>query len=364
MGAAGGGGDVEFSLLGPDHDRIVELSYDIMDKIADVPGLTNIVSSHRPGRPELTFRPRYERMAEAGVTVQELATTLRASVEGIVATQYRDRNREYDLKVILDSSATDSEAKIANIPVVTPGGIYTLSQLTDIEFTSGPTMLLRKDKFSAVTISGTVTEGVTTGQAVGRIREIFQDDLQLPEGYRIDWGAQVEILDDTVSDMLGTFFLAMLLTYMLLVAILESFVQPLYILATLPLGLIGVFLAIVITGQTLSIVAMMAIIMLVGIVVNNAILLLDQTNRYVREGRGVRESLLEACPIKLKPVLMATLAIIFGMLPMALGIGASGKELRQPMGIVSIGGLIVSALLTLYVIPSVYYLFHRENKER
>jgi len=364
MGAAGGGGDVEFSLLGPDHDRIVELSYDIMDKIADVPGLTNIVSSHRPGRPELTFRPRYERMAEAGVTVQELATTLRASVEGIVATQYRDRNREYDLKVILDGSATDSEAKIANIPVVTPGGIYTLSQLTDIEFTSGPTMLLRKDKFSAVTISGTVTEGVTTGQAVGRIREIFQDDLQLPEGYRIDWGAQVEILDDTVSDMLGTFFLAMLLTYMLLVAILESFVQPLYILATLPLGLIGVFLAIVITGQTLSIVAMMAIIMLVGIVVNNAILLLDQTNRYVREGRGVRESLLEACPIKLKPVLMATLAIIFGMLPMALGIGASGKELRQPMGIVSIGGLIVSALLTLYVIPSVYYLFHRENKER
>ena len=334
-----------------------------MNKISDIPGLTNIVSSHRPGRPELTFRPRYDKMAEAGVSVQELATTLRASVEGIVSTQYRDRNREYDLKVMLDRSTTDSEAKLASIPVVTQRGTYTFSQLTDIEFAAGPTMLLQKDKLSAVNISGSVTTGVTTGQAVSRIRQVLQNDVELPEGYRIDWGTQVEILDDTVSDMLGTFFLALLLTYMLLVAILESFVQPLYILATLPLGLIGVFLAILITGQTLSLVAMMAIIMLVGIVVNNAILLLDQTNRYVRDGKGVRESLLEACPIKLKPIVMATMAIIFGMLPMAVGLGASGKEMRQPMGIVSIGGLIVSAFLTLYVIPAVYYLFHRDDKK-
>ena len=364
MGGAGGGGsDLEFSVLGPEHDRIVEISEEIMNKISDIPGLTNIVSSHRPGRPELTFRPRYDKMAEAGVSVQELATTLRASVEGIVSTQYRDRNREYDLKVMLDRSTTDSEAKLASIPVVTQRGTYTFSQLTDIEFAAGPTMLLQKDKLSAVNISGSVTTGVTTGQAVSRIRQVLQNDVELPEGYRIDWGTQVEILDDTVSDMLGTFFLALLLTYMLLVAILESFVQPLYILATLPLGLIGVFLAILITGQTLSLVAMMAIIMLVGIVVNNAILLLDQTNRYVRDGKGVRESLLEACPIKLKPIVMATMAIIFGMLPMAVGLGASGKEMRQPMGIVSIGGLIVSAFLTLYVIPAVYYLFHRDDKK-
>ena len=165
------------------------------------------------------------------------------------------------------------------------------------------------------------------------------------------------MMQDSVREMGRAAILAILLTFMLLVAILESFLQPLLIMSTVPLALIGVIFALFMTGTTMSIVSMMAIIMLVGIVVNNAILMLDYANQLRREeGKSVREALLIACPVKLKPILMSNIAIILGMLPMALGIGDSGQEFRQSMGIVSIGGMIVSTLLTLYVIPAMYYV--------
>lgn len=359
--AGGGGSPVSLFVMGQEQQIVEDLTAEIMEKIVHVPGLTNLDSSLRPGRPELTYRPKYDRMAAAGVTVQDLAMTLRSSVEGLVATQYREIDREYDLKVLLDRPSIDTPAKIADIPVVTRQGVYTFSQLADLEFSTGTSMLMRKDKYSAVEITGGTAAGYPLGSVVGGIREVIRRDVELPSGYRIEWGGEGEMLDDTVSDMLRTFFIAILLTYMLLAAVLESFVQPIYILATLPLALIGIFLALFITGQTMNIISMMAIIMLIGIVVNNAILLLDYTNQLVREGKETKEALLTACPTKLKPIVMATLAIILGMLPMAVGIGSAGKELRQPMGIVSIGGLIVSALLTLYIIPSLYYIFRRKR---
>jgi HAE1 family hydrophobic/amphiphilic exporter-1 len=161
-----------------------------------------------------------------------------------------------------------------------------------------------------------------------------------------------EIMQETIGEMMFTFILAILLTYMLLAAILESLTQPLLILGTIPLALIGVFAGLSMTGISMNIISMMAIVMLIGIVVNNAILLLDYTNILIRErGHSVHDALLEACPTKLKPILMSSTAIILGMLPMALGIGAAGREFRQPMGVVSIGGLVVSTLLALIVIP-------------
>jgi HAE1 family hydrophobic/amphiphilic exporter-1 len=170
------------------------------------------------------------------------------------------------------------------------------------------------------------------------------------------------MLGEAILDMGFAFILAFMLTYMLLAAILESFTQPLMILATIPLAMIGVFILLYFSGLNLSVMAMLAIVMLIGIVVNNAILILDYANVLVRSGKSVKDALLEAAPIKLKPILMTTIAIILGMSPMALGIGSAGKEFRQPIGVVSIGGLIASGILTLYVIPAVYQLVHREKK--
>jgi HAE1 family hydrophobic/amphiphilic exporter-1 len=187
-------------------------------------------------------------------------------------------------------------------------------------------------------------------------------DLELPPGYMIDWGGTAEMIQETTTDMLRTFLIAFVLVYMLLAAILESLSQPLVILGTVPMALIGVFLALFLTGKTMNTISMMAIIMLLGIVVNNAILMLDYTNLLRRQGKDMRTALIEACPTKFKPIVMVTVAIILGMLPLALGIGASGVEFRQPMGIVAIGGLVVSSVLTLIVIPSILNLATRSKR--
>jgi HAE1 family hydrophobic/amphiphilic exporter-1 len=183
------------------------------------------------------------------------------------------------------------------------------------------------------------------------------DNIDLPSGYHFSWGGEAEMFEQMVKDLLFAFLLAIILTYMLLAAILESFWQPVLILITLPLALIGVFIIMFYTETTMNLTSMMGIIMLIGIVVNNAILILDYTNQLVREEHmSIREALIKACPTKLKAIVMATLAIILGLLPMALGIGDAGKEMRQPLGIVSIGGLVASTFLTLYVVPACYYL--------
>ena len=176
--------------------------------------------------------------------------------------------------------------------------------------------------------------------------------MGLPDGYALSWGGDTELLNETVGEFIFVFVLAIVLTYMLLAAILEKFGQPLLILSTIPLSLIGVVIAFLLTGKTMNIVSMLAIVMLVGLVVNNAILILDYANQLRRNGAGVREALLKAAPTKLKPILMANIATMLGMLPMALGIGASGAEMRQPMGIVSIGGLAAATFLSLFVIPA------------
>jgi hydrophobic/amphiphilic exporter-1 (mainly G- bacteria), HAE1 family len=162
-------------------------------------------------------------------------------------------------------------------------------------------------------------------------------------------------LQKTTADMIMAFLIAVILTYMLLAAVLESLGQPL--LGTVPLSIIGVLGSLFITGLSLNIISMLSIVMLVGIVVSNAILMLDYTNVLVRtRGKSVTEALLEACTAKLKPILMANIAIVISLIPMAMGVGASGAELRQPMGVVTIGGILASTALSLYFIPILYQM--------
>jgi len=166
-----------------------------------------------------------------------------------------------------------------------------------------------------------------------------------------------------MMDLGFAFALGIILTYLLLVVILESFIQPFYIMFTVPLGLIGVIISAVITNTALGISGLMGVILLTGIVVNNAILILDLTNQLVREeGKHIKESLIYSSVVKLKPIIMSNAALALGMLPLALGIGDAGVEIRTPLGIVSVGGIVASTLLTIFVIPALYYIFAKEKK--
>lgn len=364
---SGPGAPIEFYLLGQDLDKLEEIKAEIVEKAKDIEGLVNFDNSSSAGKPEMTVRPDRQKIAELGVTVQEIALTMRAAIEGVVSTQYKDKGEEYDMVVTMSDESVNTPEKIAAIPIMTQMGSYRLSDLAQVEFTKGFTKVLRRDKFTAIKFTGDAAAGVPTGDIINKVNEIIDGKIvdgqkvggiDFPPGYRVKWGGTSEMQIQMVIDLAFAFFLAIILTYMLLAAMLESLWQPVLIMLTLPLALVGVVILMYYTNTFLGLTAIMGVIMLIGIVVNNAILILDYTNQLIRgeEKMKVKEALIKSAPEKLKPIIMSTTAIILGLLPMAIGIGSAGKEMRIPLGIVSIGGLVASTFLTLIVIPVAYYV--------
>ena len=353
--AGGGQNPIDFYLQGYDIETLSELSDEFIAKAREIDGLINFNSNMKSGKPELTIYPKRKELAASGLTIYDLALTMRSAVEGLTATKYRDKGEEYDIVVSLNSESVNSPEEIRNIPIVSANGTFRLSQLADIEFTEGTTKIVHRDKIKSAQFTGGVATGFAQGDIMKKITEL-QESTELPNGYRFIWGGMSEMMEENNREMGKAFMIAILLTYLLLAALLESFAKPLLILGTFPLALIGVLLAMAIFNINMGMMSMMGIIMLIGIVVNAAILLMDYTETLRKQGKSTKEALIEACPTKLKPILMSAIAIIFGMLPMAMGIGESGAEMRIPLGIVSIGGIIVSTLMTLYVIPAMFYL--------
>lgn len=355
MGGGGGQSAVDFYILGPDLDVLDRYKDTLMMNAKNVTGLINFDNSARTGKPEIRIEPIREKLAETGLTVQEMALSIRAAVEGIEVTEYEESGEEYDIKITFDDNVINSPEKIGKIPLATPRGVFRVAQLAKVSFSDGFSRILHYSKMPAIQFTGANALGVPTGNVIADMQTVL-DDIDLPTGYRFEWSGTSEMQQEMVADLLFAFLIAFILTYMLLAAILESFWQPLLILVSVPLAFIGVILLSYYTDTNFGLTANMGIIMLLGIVVNNSILILDYTN-HLRNTEGIlpREALMKAAPVKLKPIIMSTVAIILGMLPMAIGMGDAGYEIRQPLGVVSIGGLVASTFLTLLVIPAGYF---------
>ncbi|GAB4184497.1 MAG: efflux RND transporter permease subunit [Calditrichia bacterium] len=356
----GGQAPITFQLLGQEIETLESLKEKLIPELKNIPGLVNLNTSSRKGKPEVSIIPDRKKLTRAGISVYDLAITLRTGMTGLVTTKYKENGEEYDIRLMLEDKSVDDLEKIGNITIIGPNGRYTVNQLAEVKMVTGYNKILHYNKFKSIQFTGSTSPEIPLGEVVAEINKKI-DELNLPSGYQIKWAGDAQMMQETMTDMLRTFIIAIFLTYMLLAAILESLTQPLLILGTVPLALIGVFSGLFITGKTMNMISMMAIIMLLGIVVNNAILLLDYTNELRKKGMKITEALIEACPTKLKPIIMSSIAIILGMLPMALGLGSAGSEVRQPMGIVAIGGLVISTLLSLWVIPVLYNLTMRES---
>ncbi len=360
----GGQSPIQYFLLSTDKDVLDSYVPILNAKMKQVEGLINYDVTYRTGKPQLTIIPKRRVIADAGITAYDLAMTVRAATEGLTSSVYRENGEEYDIRVTFEDTSIQTPEEIGALTVATPYGPYTVSQLASITNTQTTTQITHRDKLASLVITGEPATGFPLATVTGNIQKAF-DEMDFGSDVEVKVGGQAEDMDETNRDMGQAFGLAIILTYMLLASLLESFTQPFLILTTLPMATIGVFLLMFLAGTTMNLFSMMAIIMLIGLVVNDAILILDYTKTLMKnDNLTAKEALLIACPTKMKPVIMTTLAIILGMLPMAMGIGSAGKEMRIPMAMVQIGGMATSTILTLLLIPSLFYLTHSKKEKK
>jgi hydrophobic/amphiphilic exporter-1 (mainly G- bacteria), HAE1 family len=352
--AIGGPGQapIQVQISGPDYALLRDLAEQVTARLTVLPALSDVNSTLEPPRSELTFRPDRGTLADYGLTVGQIGQALRASIEGTPSGVFRGEiGQERDIRVRLAADARARADQIGELHVRSSRGPVRLAALGQLVETSSPTAILRVDRVRTVEINAHIGRGTLT-DAVASIDAQMQAS-PLPVGYAYRIGGDFEHFGDAIGAVLVALLLAITLTYIVLAMILESFIHPITIMLTLPLGAVGAFLGLFLWGASMNIFSMMAIIMLVGIVVNNAILILDYTAQLRRRGLDMLEALLQAAPARLRPIVMTNIAIVFALLPQALS-GGAGAAFRVPMAVVTIGGVMLSAVFTLFLIPVIY----------
>ena len=360
---------IQMQLQGPDYDTLVELAEKVAAEMRQVQGAADVGLETRGRRPEIEVEIDRPLAGSLGVDVMQVATALRPAFAGVDAGDWLTPDgQSYDVYVRLPADARETVADLAALPLAAtnlapsedapaaPPAMIPLGQVAKIRQGIGPGEIQHLDRERVVTV-GANAEGRPLSAVIAGINARMPN-VNMPPGYGFTQGGEAEASAEVFGDMFAAMGIAVLLMYFVLVLQFESFLDPLAILISLPLSLIGVMLALLITGDTLNLMSLIGVLLLMGIVAKNAILLIDFAKWRHEEGTPLRESLVEAGRIRLRPILMTSLALIAGMIPVALGSG-EGAEFRAPMGRAIIGGVITSTLLTLLVIPTIYELMDR-----
>ena len=358
-GVGGDNKQVRFSLLGPDLGQLARLSDQIQAKLRAIPGVVDLDSSLKAQKPTISIEPKRDIGSDLGIGVAEIGNALRPLLAGEAASSWRAPDDEnYDVNVRLapsDRSTVEDLSRLMLVSTQTNSDgsprMVPLRQVADITPAVGANQINRRDLNREVELSAN-TAGRSAGQVNADIK-LMLDQVAWPPGYRYQIGGSTKSMNESFGYALAALALAIVFIYMILASQFASFVQPLAIMSSLPLTLVGVFLALMLFGSTLNMFSIIGFIMLMGLVTKNAILLVDFTNQARRAGMERGAALLEAAHVRLRPILMTTLAMVFGMVPLAFGM-SEGSEQRAPMGQAVIGGIITSSLLTLVVVPVAY----------
>ena len=344
-------------LRGDDLAALQRLNEDALARIKQVPGAIDVDSSLETGQPEMVATINRELAADMGFDVGGVAMQLRGLVEGVVPTKLREADKEYDIRVRLAPEFRNDFDILSRTPLYSPtGAVVRARDIVRLEPAVGPTNIDREGRRRQAKI-GVELAGRSLGEVTNDVAAAMAQ-VSMPPNFEWGFAGDVELMQDAASAMGLALVLAVAFIYIVLASQFESFLEPLLIMLSLPLALVGALLAILLTGKNLGMPAMIGIVMLMGLVTKNAILLVDLTNQYVREGLSVEGAILKAGPIRLRPILMTTIAMILGMLPSAMGRG-EGSDFRSPISIATIGGLITSTLLTLVVVPVSYLVLAR-----
>jgi len=355
---AGGGKQVTFSLQGPDGRELERIAQTAMPLLRQVSGLVDLDSSAKPDKPTLEVRIKRAVAADMGLGVAQIGNSLRILVAGKTVGTWRAPDEQtYDVNLQLDPQARMQPQDMERLPFAIgtnadgSSRVVRLNQVAQVEAATGFNQINRRALQREVAISANVS-GRSAGEVSADIRKVM-DGLAMPAGYSYQFSGSTKDMAESFAYAISALALAVIFIYMILASQFQSFVQPLALMTALPLTLIGVVLALMAFGSSISMFSVIGVIMLMGLVTKNAILLVDFANRARRDGMERTEALLMAARVRLRPILMTTLAMIFGMVPLAFAL-TEGSEMRAPMGQAVIGGVITSSLLTLVVVPVVY----------
>ena len=334
---------------GDDMNELLRLNDEVVEKIRQVPGAVDVDSSLESGQPEMLANVNRELAADLGFEVSAVAMQLRGMVEGVVPTKLREGDKEYDIRVRLAPEFRNDFETIGRTPLYSPtGAVVRARDIVRMEPAVGPANIDREARRRQAKIGVELTDR-PLGDVTNDVAAVMAA-VKMPANFEWGFAGDVELMQESAAAMGLALLLAVAFIYIVLASQFESFLEPFLIMLSLPLALVGALLGILLTGKNLGMPAMIGVVMLMGLVTKNAILLVDLTNQYVREGLSVPDAILKAGPIRLRPILMTTVAMILGMLPSAVGTG-EGSEFRSPISIATIGGLMTSTLLTLVVVP-------------
>lgn len=362
----GGRGDsrpVQVGLRGSDLELLTTYAQDLAERIRQVPGSTDVDISSSEEEPEIIVKVDPLRASAMGLDSTSVGKVVEMAFLGkSTSNSFTIGDNDYDIIVQLDAAHRRDINDVANLRVSnTEGKFVRLGDVADVYFSSGPTRIDREDRQRQIVVYAN-TVGITPGDLIQKIQTEMIPDMNMQVGYRYKMIGQADTMAKAFSEIAKAVILAIIMIYMVLAAEFESFMQPLVIMMSLPFAIIGAVLGLMVAGQTANMMSLIGFTMLLGLVTKNAILLVDYANQARAKGMPLREALREACALRIRPIFMTTLSTILGMLPIALGLGA-GAELRQSMGVVLVGGLTTSTLLTLVVVP-LLYLLSEEWKEK
>ena len=388
---------VEVEISGYSLGTLRTLSDELAGRLEDIPGLVDVKTSAEGGNPEVQIRFNRKWVAQMGTSINEIGRLVRNKIQGEVATEFAQGDRKVDIRVRADERHRATVEDLKRL-IVSPAGASApipLAVVADLSVEMGPAEILRADQERVAVVSANL-EGRSLSEVVADIESVIRD-MHYPPDYHVKIGGQNEERKRSFESMQLAILLAVFLVYLVMASQFESLVHPFVIMFSIPFGLVGVVWMLLVTGQTVSVVVLIGLIMLAGIVVNNAIVLIDYINALRRErGMGKREAIERACQVRLRPILMTTSTTVLGLMPMALGIfdfrpftanvesglanvlpggaldyvmGAlnvvfpvgRGAEIRAPMAITVIGGLVISTLVTLVLIPTLYSLVDRRE---
>jgi len=354
------GADISITIKGEDLDRLIEIGDDFVEIISKIPGTREVKSSYEEGIPEVVIDVNRNVASQYGLTAGSIANAVRSTISGVTATRFSYQGNEIDVRIKGDETFRQNIEALKQIPVSTNYGYtVTLGEVADISIERGPISINRENQVRTITVSSQIT-----GRDIASVAAEIQQALSqypLEDAYSYSMGGEQEEMINAFSDLFLALGLAVILVYMVMASQFESLIHPFIIMFSIPVGFAGSALGLFFTGNTLNVMSIIGLIMLAGIVVSNAIVLVDYINvRRRNYNNTVREAILIAGPIRLRPILMTTLTTVIAMIPLSLGIG-EGAELQAPLAVAVVTGLSFSTLVTLILIPVLYTIAEDYN---